>query len=66
MHSQANGPRGLRINAICPGYVESQNVRDYFDAFPDPEAERVRAGGLHPTGPSGTTSGLDTSAAGRG
>lgn len=108
--------RGVRVNAICPGYIESQNVRDYFATFPDPAAERARAGGLHAigrigapeevagpavflasndasfvtgealmvdggmstvlnghgipfvpgVGPSGSTSGLDTSPAGRG
>ncbi|MFV2062515.1 MAG: SDR family oxidoreductase [Chloroflexota bacterium] len=42
--------RGVRINAICPGYIESQNVRDFFETFPDPEAERERAGGLHAVG----------------
>jgi NAD(P)-dependent dehydrogenase (short-subunit alcohol dehydrogenase family) len=108
--------RGVRVNAICPGYIETRNVTDYFASFPDPDAERVRAGGLHAigrvgqpdeiagpavflasaeasfitgealmvdggmsmilnghgipfvpgVGPSGTTSGLDTSAEGRG
>ena len=42
--------RGVRVNAICPGYIESQNVRDYFATFPDPAAERARAGGLHAIG----------------
>lgn len=42
--------RGVRINAVCPAYIETQNVRDYFGTFPDPEAERTRVGGLHPVG----------------
>ena len=42
--------RGVRINAICPGYIESQILRDFFETFPDPNAERGRAGGLHPVG----------------
>jgi NAD(P)-dependent dehydrogenase (short-subunit alcohol dehydrogenase family) len=108
--------RGIRVNAICPAYIETRNVVDYFGTFPDPEAERARVGGLHPVGrighpeevagpalflasddasfvtgeslmvdggmsiilnghgipfvpgagPSGTTTGLDTSAEGRG
>jgi NAD(P)-dependent dehydrogenase (short-subunit alcohol dehydrogenase family) len=41
------GARGVRINAICPGYIETQGVRDYFDSFPDAEVERMRVGGLH-------------------
>ena len=46
--------RGVRVNAICPGYIETQNVRDYFATFPDPAAERARAGGLHPIGRIGS------------
>ena len=42
--------RGVRVNAICPGYIETSNVREYFDTFPDPAAERVRVGGLHAMG----------------
>jgi NAD(P)-dependent dehydrogenase (short-subunit alcohol dehydrogenase family) len=44
------GARGVRVNAICPGYIETSNVREYFDTFPDPAAERARAGGLHVVG----------------
>jgi NAD(P)-dependent dehydrogenase (short-subunit alcohol dehydrogenase family) len=42
--------RGVRVNAICPGYIETQNVVDYFASFPDPAAERARCGGLHAIG----------------
>ena len=41
------GARGVRINAICPGYVETAGLQAYFDSFPDPAAERERVGGLH-------------------
>ena len=44
------GARGVRVNAICPGYVETSNVREYFETFPDPAAERARVGGLHVVG----------------
>jgi NAD(P)-dependent dehydrogenase (short-subunit alcohol dehydrogenase family) len=44
------GARGVRVNAICPGYIETSNVREYFDTFPDPAAERARVGGLHVVG----------------
>lgn len=46
--------RGVRVNAICPAYVETPAVADYFGTFPDPTAERARVGGLHPVGRIGT------------
>ena len=42
--------RGVRVNAVCPAYIETAGVRDYFDTFPDPEGERDRVGGVHPVG----------------
>ncbi|MCX5513761.1 short-chain dehydrogenase [Kaistia algarum] len=40
--------RGLRVNAIAPGYIETQIAIDYWNGFPDPEAEKRRAYELHP------------------
>jgi NAD(P)-dependent dehydrogenase (short-subunit alcohol dehydrogenase family) len=48
------GARGVRINAICPGYIETQGLRDYFETFPDAAAERARVGGLHVVARIGT------------
>lgn len=40
--------KNIRVNAISPGYIATQNVLDYWKSFPNPEAEKQRAINLHP------------------
>lgn len=44
------GPRGIRANAICPGRIVVEYVREDFNRFPDPAAEENRLTALHPIG----------------
>lgn len=40
--------RHVRVNAIAPGYIETDLAVDYWNTFPDPAAERQRTYDLHP------------------
>lgn len=45
-----HGHEGIRVNAICPGYIDAGLAEGYFLAQPDPQAARVQAGKLHALG----------------
>ncbi len=42
-----HGKDGIRVNCICPGYIDAGLAQGYFEAQPDPAAARAAAGKLH-------------------
>jgi NAD(P)-dependent dehydrogenase (short-subunit alcohol dehydrogenase family) len=42
-----HGKEGIRVNCICPGYIDAGLAEGYFQAQPDPAAARASAGKLH-------------------
>lgn len=42
--------QGVRVNALAPGYVETQKNVDYWNGFPDPVKARAATMALHPGG----------------
>lgn len=42
-----HGPDGVRINCICPGYIDAGLAEGYFESQPNPESARQNAGKLH-------------------
>ncbi|ENN88604.1 Short chai dehydrogenase/reductase SDR [Rhizobium freirei PRF 81] len=42
--------KNVRVNALAPGYRESQKVVYYWNGFPDPEKTKTETMKLHPGG----------------
>jgi len=45
-----HGRDGIRVNCICPGYIDAGLAEGYFQSQPDPKAARIAAGKLHALG----------------
>jgi meso-butanediol dehydrogenase / (S,S)-butanediol dehydrogenase / diacetyl reductase len=45
-----HGKDGVRVNCICPGYIDAGLAEAYFQAQPDPAMARAEAGKLHALG----------------
>jgi len=42
-----HGHEGVRVNCICPGYIDAGLAEGYFQSQPDPVKARAEAGKLH-------------------
>jgi NAD(P)-dependent dehydrogenase (short-subunit alcohol dehydrogenase family) len=45
-----HGREGIRVHAICPGYIDAGLAESYFQSQKDPAAARQEAGSLHALG----------------
>ncbi len=45
-----HGKDGIRVNSICPGYIDAGLAWEYFEVQPNPAEARAAAGKLHALG----------------
>jgi NAD(P)-dependent dehydrogenase (short-subunit alcohol dehydrogenase family) len=48
-----HGRDGIRCNAICPGWIETEMAERYIASLPDPVAARAGLNAIHPLGRTG-------------